>query len=364
MRMNQIALITLVLVNAAAGEPASRPAGEFLQALGPREWSFPRDHARHDGFKTEWWYFTGNLRDSAGRRFGYQLTFFRTAFTASPATRPSPWAATDLYFAHAAITDVEGKAFVYADRIARGRAGYALASDNDLDVMLRDWTLKRQADDSVKLSAADDKLSIDLTCRPGRGPILQGPGGRNPKGREPAEASYYYSMTRLPTSGTLTVNGRRFTVDGLSWMDHEFSSNQISSNQVGWDWIALHLADGRDLMLYRMRNKAGSADFLSGTLISADGKPRYLSAADKSLTPSGQWKSPASGGIYPTSWKIKIDGIPEMTLRPLLADQELQTPHSTDVTYYEGAVEALDPSGKPAGEGYLEMTGYAKPLSR
>lgn len=353
--------------------PASTQPSDFSQALGPRDWSFPRDHGRHEGFRTEWWYFTGNLRDAGGRRFGYQLTFFRTALTPHPIPRPSPWAMTDLYFAHAAVTDVDGKRFTFKDRIQRGRSGLASASERTMDVYLLDWSAVLQGGGApggatghrpgkVRLKAAEASFSIDLTCTTGRGPVLQGPGGLNAKGREPGQASYYYSMTRMATAGTLSVGGHSFRVTGMSWMDHEFSSNALSKQQVGWDWMGLQLADGSDLMIYRLRNAAGGSDYLSGTHVTADGKPHYLAADDISLASANPWKSPSTGAAYPQEWTVKCAGMHALTVRSLLPGQELITSGSTDVSYFEGAVEITDDRGKPAGEGYLEMTGYAKPL--
>jgi predicted secreted hydrolase len=336
-------------------------ADEYLQATHPREWSFPRDHGRHDGFRTEWWYFTGNLRDPAGREFGYQITFFRTAFAAQPTTRPSPWRMTDLYFAHAAISDLQGRRFVFKDRLERGRPNLAWASDKTLDVMLLDWSAALNGND-IKLRAAETGFAIALTCTGGRGPILQGPGGVNLKGHQPGQASYYYSMTRLQTAGSLSLNGQTWQVKGLSWMDHEFSSNSLSENQAGWDWMGLQLSDGSDLMIYRIRNKSGAADYLSGTRITPDGRPHYLSAADIRLEGSAPWTSPASGGAYPQRWRLHVPGLPPLLVTSALPTQELVTSSSTQVTYFEGVAHVTDPDGHPMGEGYLEMTGYAKSL--
>jgi predicted secreted hydrolase len=335
---------------------------EFSKAIEPRSWSFPRDHGRHDGFKTEWWYFTGNLRDPTGRPFGYQLTFFRTAYAPTATSRPSPWGMNDLYFAHAAISDLSGKSFVFKDRLQRGRHGLAMASDQTLDVSLQDWSAQLTGD-TIKLSAKDDGFNIDLTCGEGRGPTLQGIGGVNAKGPNPGQASYYYSMTRLKTHGSLQIAGKTYTVDGQSWMDHEFSSNALSPQQVGWDWLGLTLDDGTDLMIYRLRNAGGGADYLSGTLIGSDAKPRYLAAEQLKLSGSNPWKSAASGGAYPQVWKLEITGRDALTIQSLLPNQELITPGSTDVNYFEGAVDVLNSRGNHVGDGYLEMTGYAKPLA-
>jgi predicted secreted hydrolase len=361
MRIVIIVGSVMLATAALAAPPSTEPT--FLRAFEPRAWSFPRDHGRHDGFKTEWWYFTGNLRDAAGRRFGFQLTFFRSAFVSNPTTRPSPWAMTDLYFAHAAISDVQSKRFLYADRLARARPNYALASDNSLDVTLKDWHC-RQAEDGVHVIATDADFSIDLLYKDGRGPILQGPGGLNPKGTHPGQASYYYSMTRLPTTGTLTLNGNRFEIHGRTWMDHEFSSNALAPNQSGWDWLALSLDDGTDYMIYRLRDKSGGTDYLSGTRIDSTGAATFLSAADIRLTPSDSWRSPTSGAAYPQHWTLRISDGPPMLIATRVENQELQTPNSTDVTYYEGTVAVIDEHSKPIGEGYLEMTGYAAPLAK
>lgn len=346
-------LVLLLLLGAA-------PA-EYNQALQPRAWSFPMDHGRHDGFRTEWWYFTGNLTDASGRAFGYQLTFFRTAFAPRATTRPSPWAMNDLYFAHAAISDIGGGRFTFKDRLQRGRPGLAWASDRTLDVSLQGWLAKLQ-DRDIRLRAAEENFGIDLSCSDGRGPILEGPGGLNLKGREPGQASYYYSMTRLKTAGSLTIDGKVYKVKGLSWMDHEFSSNALASDQAGWDWMGLQLSDGSDLMIYRIRNKSGAADYLSGTHITPDGTPHYLSAADIQIEGSRPWLSPSSGGIYPQRWSVLCKGLPPLTVQSSMPGQELTTSSSTKVTYFEGAADVTDAQGHPAGAGYLEMTGYAKSL--
>jgi predicted secreted hydrolase len=330
-------------------------AEDFQQAIKPREWNFPRDHGRHDGFKIEWWYFTGNLRDSSGRRFGYQLTFFRSAFSSQEVHRASAWGMTDAYFAHAAISDIQSNRFIFKDRLERSRPELAIASDQTLDVMLLDWSAKL-TDGKIHLYLAEKDFEIDLNCSDGRGPILQGPGGVNAKGREPGQASYYYSMTRLKTAGTLTIANQKFEVQGQSWMDHEFSSNALAKDQVGWDWMGLQLNDGTDLMLYRMRNADGQADYLSGTRITADGKPHYLSAADISIEGSHPWKSPVSGDSYPQQWSVQCAGMTPLLVKSLMPGQELITRNSTNVTYFEGTTEVLDERGQPMGEGYLEMT--------
>ena len=355
-------LVSLALFAAFDQNVAFGDAGapQFRKALAPRSWSFPRDHGRHDGYKIEWWYFTGNLADAAGNQFGYQLTIFRSSFSPVAMKRPSPWGTNDVYFAHAAVTDVAGNTFVFGDRLSRGMAGLAGASSEKLDVFLRDWSIRMNPDGAIHLRAVDPKLSIDLTCAPGgRGPFLEGPGGVNAKSREPGRASYYYSMTRLKTSGTVSANGQVATVSGLSWMDHEFSSDSLGSTQIGWDWMGLQLDNGQDLMIYRLRGKTLADDYLSGTRVDADGRPAYLTAKDLSLSGSNPWTSSQSHAEYPQTWSVRATGLPPMTVKTDVLDQELRTSDSTNVTYYEGAATVTDAVGKAIGRGYLEMTGYA-----
>ncbi len=339
---------------------AATPA--FDRATAPRAWSFPRDHGRHDGFKIEWWYFTGNCVDAAGHRFGYELTFFRSGLDPRQPTRPSPWATSDLYFAHAAVTDVDGGHFAAKDRLERGRPGLAWASDRAMGCYLLNWSVKQGDDATIKLAASDPALGIDLSLTGGRGPFLEGPGGVNVKGPGDGRASYYYSMTRLHTAGTLGVAGRSFAiVDGQSWMDHEFSTDSMDPAQVGWDWFGLQLDDGTDLMIYRMRDRAGRTNYLSGTRVGPDGVPHYLTDRDITLVGDHPWQSPHSPAAYPQRWRVAVDGHPYVVLSRL-ADQELTTSASAGVTYWEGAVGLTDDAGRFVGQGYLEMTGYAAPV--
>ncbi len=349
-------LLVPVLSSVAAGPT-------WDQAVDPRAWSFPRDHGRHDGFKIEWWYFTGTCRDDVGRRFGYELTVFRSALDPrQPTSRPSRWAASDLYFAHAAVTDVSGNGFAYGEELERARPGMAWASDRGLDVSLLNWSARQGKDGAIHLIAARPTLSIDLALTGGRGPFLEGPGGVNVKAIGAGHASYYYSVTRLRTAGTLGIGGKAYhIVDGLSWMDHEFSTDSMSADQIGWDWFGLQLADGTDLMIYRMRRRDGSTDYLSGTRVTADGVPHYLAAGDITLAGDQPWTSPSSHAAYPQRWRVTVDGRP-LTVRPQTASQELTTSSSAGVTYWEGAADVTDDAGKPAGQGYLEMTGYAGPV--
>jgi predicted secreted hydrolase len=192
--------------------------------------------------------------------------------------------------------------------------------------------------------------------------VLEGPGGVNAKGPLAGEASYYYSMIRMATGGRMTIGGKSFDVGGLTWMDHEFSSNPLGPDQVGWDWMGLTLDDGREVMVYRLRNAAGASAFASATVVAADGGVTYIDGSKIHMTGSQPWHSATTGADYPQEWRVEIDGMKAMEVRSVVADQELHTPHSTDVDYYEGASDVVDESGKKIGQGYLEMTGYSKPV--
>jgi predicted secreted hydrolase len=235
-------------------------------------------------------------------------------------------------------------------------------------VKLLNWSaiLQSQQKDSrgiIALEASGDKFSYDFNCTIAAEPILEGPGGVNAKGPLPGEASYYYSMIRMPTSGHVSIGGKTFDVAGPTWMDHEFSSNPLGADQVGWDWMGLTLDDGRDVMVYRLRNASGGSAFASATIAERDGRVKYLDGSKIHLTGSEPWRSPSTGGVYPQRWHVALDGIDAMDVRTMVTDQEMHTPNSTNVDYYEGASDVLDAGGRKMGQGYLEMTGYAKPLN-
>jgi predicted secreted hydrolase len=349
----------------AAGQGAAdKTADGYLMATAPRQWSFPRDHGRHDGFKIEWWYFSGNVADDAGRKFGYQLTFFRGAIAPLASEDMTPWSVGNVYVAHAAVSDLAAGKFHYKDRLKYGFKGLATSASNTLDVSLLDWSAKLLQGDAISLNANDASFGIHLKCSDrGVGPVLEGPGGVNQKGPERGQASYYYSMPRMPTSGTIVVDGQSFHVTGQTWMDHEFSSNALGPDQIGWDWVGLTLADGRDLMVYRIRNKSAGADFVSGTLIDAAGHPKYLNGQDIALQGRSPWKSD-SGASYPQVWSLAVAGLPPLTIHSRMPGQELRTDATTKIDYFEGSCDVTTAGGQPAGEGYLEMTGYAKRMNQ
>jgi predicted secreted hydrolase len=338
------------------------PQAGFARALAPRDFHFPADHGPHPEFQTEWWYFTGNLATSRGRRFGYQLTFFRMALSPDAPARSSRWGADQAYMAHLALTDVDRGRFIFAERFSRAALGLAGAAGDPFAVWLEDWSARQTpaapaSPWSLKLVAADGGGTLDLDLAALKPIVLNGTQGLSRKGSAPGNASYYYSIPRLATRGTLTLGGERFQVSGLSWLDREWSTSALAGDQAGWDWFALQLSDGRDLMFYRLRKKDGSVDpFSGGTLSAADGSSRRLSAAEVRLSVAGWWTSPASGTRYPARWRLKVPGAGiDVEVTPRLAGQELLG----SFRYWEGAVSVQGVGNSAlAGSGYLEMTGY------
>lgn len=328
--------------------------------------SFPRDHAAHPDHRIEWWYYTGNLRATDGRRFGYQLTFFRFGVDLQP-VNPSRWAVRDLYMAHFAVTDIERSAHHVAERLNRAGIGWAGASTETLHVWNDGWSVTLDEHDGRvhQLAASDDGgLAIDLRLDPAGPPVLHGVNGFSQKGAEVGNASHYYSLTRMRTTGSLLVDGEDVEVQGLSWMDHEFGTSFLEPAQAGWDWFSIQLDDGTDLMVYVMRRIDGARDpQSSGTLVLPDRVSR-LQVEDYRLTPGRRWTSPGSGAAYPVNWRIEIPphGL-DLEVTAAVDAQELETGRSTGVTYWEGAIDVRGARAGVAvtGSGYLEMTGYAGP---
>ncbi len=339
---------------------------DFAQATGAREWSFPRDHGSHPPFQTEWWYFTGNVAAENGDRFGFLFVVFRRALAAEPAGRESAWATRDLYLAHVAVTDASRDRFYYEEAARRPLLDMAGASTTTLDVRTAGWSARLE-DGVIRLRADAGKFGYDLSLRPAKPPVLNGPGGRDSKGPEPGQASYYYSITRMETGGTLMVDGKPRPVRGTAWMDHEFGSSQLGPDQVGWDWFSLQLSDGSEVMLYSMRTRGGGVDPSSGgTFVHPDARTEWFGRDDASVTATATWKSPRSGGTYPSAWRIEIPSR-RLSLRvePLVRDQELSTGATTGVTYWEGAVRVTgEREGRRVeGSGFVELTGYVDSLS-
>ena len=338
-------------------------AGEWAAAEGTRAWSFPRDHGSHPEYRTEWWYFTGILAAEDGRRFGYQLTFFRQGIVPVAADPANPWSIRDLYLAHFTLTDIAARSFRHAERVSRAGPGLAGAEAGALRAWVLDWSAAAEGE-TFALAARDGAVAIRLALRPRRAPVLHGGGGLSRKGPAAGQASWYASITDLETTGTVhTGDGREVAVRGASWFDHEFGSGQLASDLAGWDWFGLRLSDGSALMLYRLRRRdGGAAPASSGTFVGADGTARHLAREEAAIEELARWRSPHGGASYPARWRLRVPtaGI-DVEIIPLLADQELRTGKSTGVTYWEGAVAGSGAAnGSPVSvEGYVELTGYA-----
>jgi len=338
----------------------------YQLALPGRKLSFPADHYSHPDFKTEWWYYTGHLESQSGKRYGYQVTFFRFGLRDRQKESKETPLFSELYMAHFALSDIGAKKFTFRERINRGQGEKAGAATDRFLVWNGDW--KVNGDGSRHAIQINDRgRQLRLTLQSLKAPVLHGQNGMSQKGEGEGRASYYYSLTRMQTEGELIVNGKGEKVSGLTWMDHEFGSNQLREDQVGWDWFSIQLDNNSELMLYLMRRKDGSIDpYSSGTLVSADGTVKTLSLKDYRIEVLERWKSPTSGAAYPMKWQVTIPSeaiVLEIT--PAFPEQELITNRSTRVTYWEGAVRIRGTtSGKAVGgNGYVEMTGYAGKLT-
>lgn len=340
----------------------------YRRADSPRTFSFPEDHGPHPGFRTEWWYFTGNLEAEDGRAFGYQLTFFRSALTAALPERASAWGTGAAWMAHFALTDVRAERFHHSERLARDAVGLAGAETQPWRVWVERWratsvagapTGTRTGVFPVRLRAAEGEIALDLVLERGKPPVLQGERGLSRKGPDPGNASYYYSLTRMPTAGEIHVAGDTFQVRGNSWMDREWSTSALGEDLEGWDWFALQLDDGRELVYYRLRREDGRANpFSAGKLIEASGTARTLGPGDVALEVLDWWASPADGTRYPVEWRVRVPSAGlNLVVVPWLADQELR---ATTVRYWEGAVTVtgVGAGGRAGGVGYIELTGY------
>ncbi|MEJ8855464.1 carotenoid 1,2-hydratase [Variovorax robiniae] len=327
-------------------------------ALPPRTLQFPRDFGSHPELRTEWWYITGQA--TAGQRmFGYQVTFFRSRVDETQAMQ-SAFAAKQLVFAHAAITDLAGGKLLHDQRIARAGMGVAEASESNTRVHLRDWWLERKADVySARIPA--NGFSLDLRFATTQPVLLQGTAGLSRKGPEEVQASYYYSEPQLATSGRITLHGQPFDVQGKAWLDHEWSEAYMHPDVAGWDWIGMNLADGSALMAFSMRLKKGGVLWAGGSFRTAGGSSRSFAPGEVAFEPLRTWKSASSQASYPVEWKVRTPA-GNFIVKALLDDQELDSRGSTGAIYWEGLSDLLDEEGKPVGRGYLEMTGYAAAL--
>jgi predicted secreted hydrolase len=351
--------------------PSVTLGAEAYKAItGPCNLEFPRDHGAHPGFRTEWWYYTGNVSAPSGARFGFQLTFFRSQLLPTQATRrwPQPasaWRSNQIYLAHAALTDISQRKFYTHERMLRGAldAAGVVQQGPQTTVFIRDWKTKIEPL-RHQLKAISERFSIDMTLISLKPPILHGNNGYSLKGRTPERSSCYYSMTRLKSEGVIRVGPREYEVTGESWMDHEFSSAPLAPELEGWDWFSLQLSDQTEIMIYLLREKQGGfSPASSGTFVTAEGLGRHLAFSEIKIKSLDTWRSAKSGAVYPSAWRLSVPTLDlELTVEPNVNDQELQTTESTNVTYWEGSVSAKGRrnANPVTGAGYVELTGYAK----
>ena len=351
-------IVAMVMPNECSAQGNSR----YKLALPPYEYQFPRDHASHPDYRTEWWYYTGHLK-SDNRTFGYELTFFRVGINPTRRSGGSAWALHTLFFAHFAVTDEAGEKFYHSEAIGRPALKMAGSLEDRYKVWIGKWSAELLGDDAThRLTAQGPETAISLDLLPAKPPVVHGNEGVSQKSEGAGRASHYYSLTRLKTSGTLTVKGNSYAVTGLSWMDHEFGTNQLTLQQQGWDWFSIQLDNNRELMLYMLRLKDGTLEpASSGTVVAADGTWKHLDLSMYTIESTGTWTSPHNGATYPSGWKISVpnEGA-ELRIIPTIEDQELVSRSILGITYWEGRVlvEGFD-QGKPvSGMGYVELTGY------
>jgi predicted secreted hydrolase len=364
--------LTALLTAAPAFGPPARAQDGFKQVTGPCRLVFPADHGPHPGYRTEWWYYTGNLTDAAQHRYGFQLTFFRRALQ-PPADRkawPHPasaWRTDQIYLAHAALTDIAGRRHLQAETVSRPVLSLAGAESDGAAwrIYLHTWQAVISPR-SQHLQADTATFALTLDLKPAKALVLHGQDGYSRKGQDPARASCYYSFTRLKGGGTLTLDGTPRAVHGSAWMDHEFSTAPLQQDITGWDWFGLQLSDGSDIMIFLLRRADGSLNpASSGTWVPPTGEVRHLGFGDVRVTPLAFWTSPHSGARYPVKWHLTLLSAKcDLTLTASLADQEMRTPGSTAVVYWEGSlrVRGTTQYGVLEGVGYAEMTGYAEPF--
>lgn len=355
----QSARSTVVEVLARGNDPA------YARPTAPIDFEFPRDHGAHEEYRTEWWYYTGNLTDANGDEYGYQLTFFRSALTPDEPDRTSDLATNQVYMAHFAVTDGKANEHRSFDRYSRGAGGLAGASgEPNFEVWLEDWAVTEIEPGVQQLRAAvvgdgeQEAIALALDLRTTQAPVLHGDRGLSQKGPEVGNANYYYSLVRMATAGELTIGDETMAVAGLSWMDHEFGTSALSGETRGWDWFSVQLDNGAILMFGEFHDGSGENRMVyEGSLVTSDGQHFSLGDGDFDLQTRGEWTSANTGVTYPAGWEVNIPSHAiELSIEPLIPDQEMDV----DFIYYEGATEVNGTMGGApvAGRGFVELTGY------
>ena len=344
-------------------------ANKWKLALPGYKYNFPSEHRSHPNFKIEWWYFSGNVKDESGNKYSFMLTFFRRGLRLEKTSEVnrSRWALNNLYFSHFSVYSAKKNKHYFSEKISRGALGQAGASTEKFKVWIDDWKAEiadRNQPNKILIFAKKDKLYLDFELEPQKNPVIHGTNGISQKSSGVGQASHYYSFTRLKVNGSLSIEGKRIGVNGSAWMDHEFGSNQLGKEQIGWDWFSIQLSNNTELMLYLMRNKSGSYDLTSsGSLIASDGSVIHLSLNDFKIKNKRFWKSKKSKALYPVEWVIEVPKYNiNLKIKALHEKQELDTAKSTQIIYWEGGinVEGFSQGVSVNGVGFVEMTGYAK----
>ncbi len=338
---------------------AQTPRLSYPDVKPGRAFAFPADHGAHPDFRTEWWYVTGTVKTAKGKDLGFQITFFRTRPRVD-LSNPSKFAARQILFAHAAVSDPLIGKIIHDQRAARAGFGIAGAKVGDADVHIKDWRLVRLAGGRFSARIVARGFALNLMFTPTQTVLLQGDSGYSRKSPDPKSASYYYSLPQLTTTGTIQRGTAVESVTGRSWLDREWSSQYLGGAAVGWDWTGLNFDDGSALMAFRIRKADGKDIWAGGTFRRANGVSVTLKPGDVRFTPTRAWRSRRTGAVYPVSQILTItlpEGPKRLTLTPLFADQELDARSSGLPVYWEGLVRTQ------GGRGYLELTGYAAPLA-
>ncbi len=335
----------------------------FEKAIEQRKFIFPQDHGPHPEFKTEWWYFTGNLTSEDNKKLGYQFTIFRTALSKNKNNRSSDWNSNQIYMAHFAVTDISQDKFYFQERFSRDGNELAGAQINPLKIWLENWQVVQLGNKYIfdlpvlNIKAKTETSEINFNLESIKPLVLQGDTGLSQKGQEIGNASYYYSYTRLKTSGKIVLEGKKFNVNGFSWMDREWSTSALSENQKGWDWFALQLNDNTEIMYYQMRKTDGTPDnFSKGVVVNQNGTSEIIKKEEVTLNITKDWESP-DGTIYPSGWKLKIPSKNiDLNIYPAIKNQFMDV----TIIYWEGSVkiEGTKNGSKINSRGYVELTGY------
>jgi predicted secreted hydrolase len=366
-------IILLTILYAAACLVSMANAAEtagYLSVTGPCNQQFPKDHGPHPGYRTEWWYYTGNLQAQSGAKYGFQLTFFRSQISPPDAhlkwPRPaSAWRTQQVYLAHSAITGITEKQHRQAELVSREALGMAGADQTEetTTLFLKNWSAHIGPDRHL-LAVNSDGFAYELALTPEKPPVLHGLAGYSLKGSTAERASCYYSFTRLHAQGKLSLGENEIAVEGSAWMDHEYSTALLEPGLQGWDWFSLQLSDRTEVMAFVLRtDKKEMGPASSATVIGKQGQTRHIGSDEFTVTVGKTWKSPHSKAVYPAGWRMQIrPSALDLTITPNLADQEMRTAGSTGVVYWEGSVSIEGTrAGRPvAGQGYVELTGYDK----